>query len=174
MQQSNQRRKQFRHVLLLLWSPQVPVSIYGLFWNREQILLKCRSADLALNCQANRMKQRSLCSTPCGFKSNRKTTEYNTDMFLYKHWQRNKKVSVVVRLLLFFSAEKLARYYVCGPRDLTGSMTGVLSHWSFGMRVSKAFGHDQLISFNYYYYRADLPKAYSSQRGGRQWRADIY
>lgn len=52
-----------------------------------------------------------------------------------------------------------------------------LSFWTFGMRVNRAFGHDQLISLNEYieafqkgyYYRADQPIAYySSQRGGRQ------
>lgn len=127
LQQSKRRRKQFRYVLLLLRSPQVSVSICGLFWNREQRLLICGERRFwHWIVRQNRMKQRSLRSTPCGSKSNTKTTQYNADMLLYKQCQLEESP-------LLFSAGKPAEViYLWAEKPHFVSWL-----WSFVTQISR-------------------------------------
>lgn len=133
MQQSKQRRKQFRYVLFLLWSPQVSVSIYGLFWDGEQRLLIYRSADLALNCQINQIEAViSVKHPPVASKATQRpqritlTCSYtNTD---------SRKVSIISvvsftawsRLSVFLLRSQLHNKSG-GSRSLIGSMAQVYS-----------------------------------------------
>lgn len=64
LQQNKWRRKQFRYVLLLLRSPQVLVSICGLFWSREQRLLICGSADFGTELSGKIEWSRDHCAAP--------------------------------------------------------------------------------------------------------------